>query len=243
MRPFFAALIAAGCVLIAACSNPSGRVALDAADLTDPPPRAAEYITTLAQRGGQRDEQVWRVWRDNQRVEVAQLDSDSGEAWQRSGATTGDRELLFFFRLFHADRTAIEYAPTELAALGMAGDWQRAQLLVSPQTLQQLRPVAGRTLHGRRAITYRGEIDGERIDIDWLVDDKLPARIQRRSGDRTTTITLRALHPLAAAPWQRPPSRNYRIIDYADLGDMERDPFVQRVLSMIPGGELHDHAH
>ncbi len=263
MRKFTAALSATiVAALLAACGNPASRadLALDTEPLVldNPPPLAAEYVTTVESRGdgknhrdeyAGRDEQVWRVWRDDARVEVLQLDSNSGEAWLRSGASVStnsgasQNEPLFFLRLFHTDRTTIEYTPAELGVLGMTNSWRRAQLLIDPAALQQLQAVARATWQGRRSVTYRGEIDGDRISIDWLVDDRLPARVQRHSGDTTTVITLHELHPLASAPWQRPPSADYRVIDYADLGDMERDPFVQRALSMIPGGEHHHHDH
>jgi hypothetical protein len=38
-----------------------------------------------------------------------------------------------------------------------------------------------------------------------------------------------------------PDSTHYEIIDYADLGDRERDPFVQRVQSHLVGGDWHTH--
>jgi hypothetical protein len=43
------------------------------------------------------------------------------------------------------------------------------------------------------------------------------------------------------SPWQPTDITQYRIIEYSDLGDMERDPFVMKVLNQIPGGHSHSH--
>jgi hypothetical protein len=36
---------------------------------------------------------------------------------------------------------------------------------------------------------------------------------------------------------------DYVVLDYADLGDNERDPFVMRLQAQESGGHLHGHAH
>ena len=45
------------------------------------------------------------------------------------------------------------------------------------------------------------------------------------------------------SPWEPPASADYDILDYADLGDHERDPFVMRVQADEGGRHLHGHAH
>jgi hypothetical protein len=50
-------------------------------------------------------------------------------------------------------------------------------------------------------------------------------------------------HPLAVTPWQPTPSEGYGVLDFADLGDNERDPFVVRVQAHMGVGHGHGHDH
>jgi hypothetical protein len=155
----------------------------------------------------------WRYYREQNRVEVEDLKSETGELWLRDGNTQ------FFFKLFHADRRGIEYRMDDLQILQVTASWQQHALLIDPEVLQKL------TL----------------IEAGWRVDLNLPLEIKRSDAEHSETTRLQSVHPLDKSPWQRRDHGNYEMIDYADLGDRESDPFVIRVQSQLPGGDVHHH--
>jgi hypothetical protein len=69
----------------------------------------------------------------------------------------------------------------------------------------------------------------------------LPQSIERKRDQRVERIQLKEVHALAKAPWQPTPSRDYGMIDFADLGDHERDPFVIRLQAASHAGIAHQH--
>jgi hypothetical protein len=86
----------------------------------------------------------------------------------------------------------------------------------------------------------KGKIDGQTIEVLWLPDESLPARIVRK--DKTGSVELRLVEitPLSAAHRKLVDVEeiaNYRHIDAADFGDMENDPFVKKLMAV----EGHHH--
>jgi hypothetical protein len=107
----------------------------------------------------------------------------------------------------------------------------------------QLKPVDERWIDGHPARVYRGTVDKQKVEIVWLVDINLPQSIVRHDldGKLIEQTTLAELQPLTGSKWPCRCGDGYEIIDYADLGDRERDQFVMRVQSQLPGGDFHRH--
>jgi hypothetical protein len=72
-------------------------------------------------------------------------------------------------------------------------------------------------------------VRGVQAQLDWLEVADLPARYRSGNGRAAYVLELRALE-------QRPAilaftaTENLREIDYADIGDMELDPFARRYI-------------
>lgn len=177
----------------------------------------------------------WRFFREADRAEIEDLTSQTGELWQRDGKTQ------FFFKLFHADRRSIEYRMDDLQNLNITSSWQQHILLVDPEILRQLAVVKTGSRDGYAFAQLKGTVKGETWEIMWRSDLKLPAKIRREHEGHVEVTELEAVHPLAASPWPRRDHVAYEVIDYADLGDRESDPFVIRVQSQLPGGDVHRH--
>lgn len=177
----------------------------------------------------------WRFFREADLVEIEDLASQSGELWQRDGSTQ------FFFKLFHADRRSIEYRMDDLRMLNIAPGWQQSALLVDSAVLQQLRPVAAGWRDGHPFRRMQGEVAGTHWDIVWRLDLNLPARIEARRQQLVEVTELQAAYALEHSPWQRRERLAYEVIDYADLGDRESDPFITRIQQQLPGAVYHRH--
>lgn len=179
----------------------------------------------------------WRIFRGTNRIDIDNLSAHTGETWQRDG------KVLIMRKLFHDDRNAIEYQMDDFSVLAMKPSWRKQALLIDPALLSQLTPVGERWIDGHPARTYRGSLGAQKIEIIWLVDINLPQSIVRSdsAGDLIEQTTLVALQPLTGQRWTCRCGEGYEIIDYADLGDRERDQFVMRVQSQLPGGNVHRH--
>ena len=227
LLPAVALLVLQGCAT-------GGRPLPEPASAEALPPVAAAFRTHIQHDG--RDEIAdWRFWRSADRVHRENLQSRTGDLWQRDGAT------LFHTMLFHAERRGIEFEAADLQMTGSHSSWAEHAQIVSPVLLQQLRlGKAGRT----GAIPYQdfsGEIEGVKWRVRMRKDLMLPVRIERRSASETLRIELIESHPLAQAPWSPPAAEGYGMVDFADLGDHERDPFVQRLQAYMGIGHGHEH--
>ncbi|AYH43009.1 hypothetical protein [Azoarcus sp. DN11] len=197
-----------------------------------PAPLAARFDLQI---DGQRTD--WYLWRDGNAIETANAGSGRGEIWERQGEQT-----YGYSRIFHHERKIVEYAPGELKTRNVEPDWEQLGSIISPRQLALLKRVEGKTLFGQKAVRYRGRLNGEKVDLWWLEQARLPALLHRTEGGRRVTLRLKELEAVSPATWPRVDASTvsgYGHIDAADFGDMETDPFVARVLH--EDGHRHDH--
>ena len=203
-----------------------------------PPPVAAEFRTTVESAQGSKSSAQWRFWRSHDRIERENPAAQSGDLWVR------DDRTLFHTRLYHADRRGIEYRSEDLQILNASPDWAALATLLDPRLVGALHERESGWRDGYPYRRYTGAIGDVAWDITVRTDQMLPTRIERRSADRQVeTVELLRSFEFGEAPWQPAASADYDILDYADLGDHERDPFVMRVQAEEGGGHLHGHAH
>jgi hypothetical protein len=225
-------LISLSIALLSGCATPVSvpEIAFDDAV----PAVAAQYRTEVREHGKTVHTTDWRIWREAERVERENLQEQTGEIWQRDGAS------LFHTQLYHADKRGIEYQPGDLRMSGLTSRWSQHAWIVNPDLLRHLNVESSREKDGMTLRRYKGIYGDAQWDITLRLDAMLPQRIERKQGARIERIELRELHALAQAPWQPTSSRDYGCIDFADLGDHERDPFVIRLQSL---GAAHAHSH
>lgn len=208
------------------------------------PEVAVEYVTTRTIEGERHAHGhdhpapgtvTWRFFREHDRIDIENLEARTGERWQRDGNTQ------FFFKTFHADRRSVEYRMDDLKVINAALSWQQHAMLIDPSVLRALAEQDAGWRDGYPYRRYAGTVDGERLDVVWRVDLNLPVVLERERAEFRERTELKAAHALASAPWRRPDQTDYDVIDFADLGDRERDPFVLRVQAQLPGGDVHHH--
>lgn len=227
-----AAVIAtAAALVVAACTErPVPEVDLAA----EPPSVAAEYRTKV-EHAGEVQRSVWRFWREADRVVSENLDDRTGEQWQRDGRT------LFHRRVFHEDRQGIEFQADDLRMFEALPAWSKQTLLVDPELLAQLPSTRAGWRVGYPYRRYAGRVGDVDWDITLRVDLMLPTVIERSQRDVRQRTELLEAFALADAPWRPTPTDGYRILDFADLGDHERDPFVIKVQKYLGVGHTHPH--
>lgn len=200
-------------------------------------PIAAEFETTSTSPGQAPVTSAWRIQRDSQRVELARLDSHISEVWSRTS-----QNLWFYQKVFAQDQHVIEYSPSDLAALGIQPQWLPLALAIDPKVLEALGTAkSSKPLFGFETQRFKGELHGASYDVIWIPELALAARVKYSKDGMSSVTEVKKPYELAQAPWSPVDTSRYRLIDYSDLGDMERDPFVMKVQSQLPGGHVHAH--
>lgn len=181
----------------------------------------------------------WYFWRSETRVETRDAQGENGEVWE-----TNPRGQISYTKLFHPDEKAIGYTPGDLRALAINVDWNQIKSIIDPALLgTHLKRSGEQTVNGQRAERYAGTMDGVTTEVLWLPEMKLPARIEKTRGGVTVSLRMAECKPLVSAPWMmtsEPRMQSYQHLDYADLGDMENDPFVKSVVGHNEGSH-HGH--
>ncbi len=176
---------------------------------------------------------TWRFWRDSQQLTIERPQLGMGEAWQRDGQSIIHREL------YHRDQRAIEFQDDDLRMLQSTPSWQKLALLFDRQILEQLEAGDIEWSDGYPTRDYQGTVGETTWHIVMRMDLALPILIEREQQGFSERTELLSAYPLENAPWHPTSVQGYDIIDFADLGDKEYDPFVARVLSRMG----HSHAH
>ncbi len=231
-------------LLVTACSsNPAQHEGAEKiVDLSSEnlPRVAAEYVTMHEgeeheheHRTTDADHVTWRFWRDGQQIVIERPQLELGELWQRDGKTVIHRKL------YHADQRAIEFQEDDLRMLGAKPSWQKLALLVDPKILDQLSAGDLEWPDNHPVREYRGKIGDSQWHIVMRMDLGLPILVEREHDGVSEHTELLNAYELTKSPWQPAQTNDYDIIDYADLGDKEYDPFVIKVQAQMG----HEHHH
>jgi hypothetical protein len=200
------------------------------------PPVAAAFRTQIT-RDGESETSQWRYWRDAERVLREDLQSRTGDLWRRDGAT------LFHTLLFHDARRGIEFEQADLQMTGEETSWARHAHVVDPALLERLRVVRTGWSGAVPWRDYAGQVAGVRWQVRMRLDLMVPLRVEQQAGRQRLRTELLEAHVPSQAPWQPESAVGYDIIDFADLGDHERDPFVLRIQAQLGLGHGIGHAH
>ena len=206
----------------------------------DVPPAVAEYRSETRHIGESGHAPVrsrWRLWREADRQVREYPENHTAEHWSRDGKT------VFHTKYFHAEQRGIEFQQDDLEMVGALPGWQQIALLVSPDVLSALPVRASGTRQGYPWIRLAGTHNSVKWDVTLRTDLMLPMTVRRESDTEVEQLTLVSAAPLAQADWRPEAVETYGVLDFADLGDNERDPFVLRVQNHL--GIAHEpvHAH
>jgi hypothetical protein len=197
------------------------------------PPEALAWVAEYRVHDGQGDRALVLV-RNQDRVEY-RLEGEPVRVWVQ------DAEGLSHQEVFLADARVVSYAPGDLRALGRHPEWASLNHLVDPALVGQLAgqgAVQVRAVRDAAARRYRGQVHGVQTVLDWLDAAQLPAAYRSGRGKEAYVLELRALRQLPVAQ-AFTATADLREIDYADIGDMELDPFARRYIRQGAGVAEH----
>ncbi len=179
----------------------------------------------------------WYLWREADKIETANTTVGQNDIWSRVRGNDYN-----YRRVFHNDQRVVDYTAGEIRTRHAEPDWSKLASIISPQLLRELKRGASKTLFGQKAVRYTGTLGGQKIDLWWLEQAQLPARLDMIRPGQRMSMALKELHRNTPPNWPRVTEEqiaDYGMIDAADFGDMESDPFVARIMQQ----DGHSHSH
>jgi hypothetical protein len=180
----------------------------------------------------------WHFVREKNRTESRDSASQQGEIWERDS-----QGRLFLTHVFFAEQAALDYSPGDLNASGRLPAWEAAWSIIDPTLLGKELKLIKKTTDGNGIAEeiYQGKWAGNETEIHWLPGLRLPTYVKKQAADGQQTLTIMNCWPIdkaAIQPTNESTLSAYRHIDYSDLGDMETDPLVQKIVA-LSGGHSH----
>lgn len=196
----------------------------------------AEFTTRIYSKGNETHTQ-WQLWRSSERVERLNIFTNTSEIWTKTS-----QDLWFYSKAFHTDQQIIEYSPVDLNMLQVAPAWKSFAAAIDPTLLQKLSNTKKiNPLDGFQRIQHKGTIDNASYEVDWLPELSLATRVKITEAGVTRVTELTQPLLISGNKKTSPNTSRYRMIEYSDLGDMERDPFVMKIQHSLLGAQEHAH--
>ena len=216
------ASVLAACVLGAGLST--GPAASELPHRNAAPQASDAWVAEYRVHDGQGDRTLVLV-RSGDRVEY-RMAGEPVRVWAKIADGLVHREV------FVQEGQVVTYTPGDLRALGRDPNWLALNHVVDPALREQLQAqgaMHARAAGGADAHRFRGTVRGVPVELIWLDEADMPAAY--RSGQGKAAYTLE-LHALARDPAAQAFTAldGMREIDYADIGDMELDPFARRYI-------------
>ena len=99
---------------------------------------ACHYVTKVTPHGkaATSSSNDWFFWRNPNMIQTQDADGDHGELWQRTA-----NDSIQYRKLYHTDKTAVEYMPADMPTNNMNFDWLKLSSMLNQQELDALKPV------------------------------------------------------------------------------------------------------
>jgi hypothetical protein len=168
------------------------------------------------------------------RVEHRFVERGYSELWRRDA-----RGELEHVRSFPGDGKAVHYTAGDLSTIHLAPDWRALESLLGASELSALREVGrSRSAKAGSLRMLSGTLRGQPARVSWRDDVALPAQLALGEGKSKVVISLLSVTACTSDSCAGEDTSSLRSIEFADLGDMEYDPFVRRFLAH-EGGHAH----
>lgn len=165
--------------------------------------------------------QELKIYRQDQRVLRVFSVKGMTEGWNKT--PTGRLKLT---RYFDMDKQGIEYQPGEEESLGKK-TWQQIQMGVPPNITQHMNLVSTQGTGCQLIETY--ESPDKKETYSWYPQRQVLLQYNSERGNPLSwTLTSDKTGNFDQAFALR---EEYRLIDYADIGDREDDPFVKKMIN------------
>ena len=174
--------------------------------------------------------------RQSGRIEHRFVERGYSELWLRDA-----RGELEHVRSYPRAGKSVHYTSGDLRTISLSPDWGALSSLLGSGELASLKPTgAEQKLHQRRARVLRGQLRAQPARLSWLDDVALPAELVLGQGKSKVVISLLSVEDCTPALCSSTLA-SLRSLEFADLGDMEYDPFVRSFLAQ-DAADAHGHS-
>lgn len=157
---------------------------------------------------------AWHFWREPHMIQTLESDGDLGEIWQKTA--TGH---IQYRKFYPQDKTAVEYMPGDNPTNHLDFNWGKLSQMLSQEELHSLKVIKKITVHGKQAEWRKGKINGQDLEVKWLLADNLPANIIRK--DKKGTLELRLLEISTLANAKQKPLSLAELAEYRHIGAID----------------------
>jgi hypothetical protein len=166
------------------------------------------------------------IVRTGDRVEHRYVERGETDLWRRDAR--GELEHL---KLYPRAGRAVHFTPGDLRTISLAPSWDGLSALVSAAERAGL-VAQGKTraLGGRAATVLSGRLRGQPARLTWVPELGLPAALTVGRGDARVALRLVAVDACSGERCTEASRSALRVLEFADLGDMEHDPFARSFL-------------
>jgi|AZIC01.1.fsa_nt_gi hypothetical protein len=189
----------------------------------------AEYaLSQIHNNEDAEQKHVMNLWRTKTQVAHEYLNNGITELWQK--VSNGEVRLV---RYFDHEQQAIEYQPGEVSYRNANNHWQQMQHMISDDLLTKM-SLINKSGHGCDAVeTYQLTTDTQNLTVEWMPKLQLMKSLLNVSGGvKTQWKLIELINDEQAITQEFAKREQYRATDYADIGDNESDPFLQKMIAM-----------
>lgn len=171
---------------------------------------------------------TFSLWRQQNRVAIQHHKQGVTELWERL-----PNQQIRLIRAFDHYQRAIEYQPNEVKLRNAEVTWQKKYQILPNAFLKRMTLRGSQGTGCQLTLYYRYQHQHVTADIAWLKSWQLPSKQTIKRGRDTETITLiekvlgsKKVNAVFSA------LDDYDMMDYADIGDNESDPFLAKMLRL-----------
>jgi hypothetical protein len=179
--------------------------------------------------------QDWFMDRKKNAISTYNGVNQQGELWTRN--QDGEIEHT---RLFMKDKKLVEYTTGELKTMNKFPNWGQLASVFSPKDMARLKITGEKMEFGKKVIVLEGEINKVKTLVWWIPELQIPAYVLQKQGNIDSSMLLKEIFTQTPSEWKwanQATLDTFSKIDASDIGDMENDPFVKKLL------EMDGHAH
>lgn len=179
--------------------------------------------------------QEWFMDRKINAISTFNGDNLRGEIWTRDHR--GDIE---YSRVFMEDKKLVEYSTGELKTQNKLPDWAQLASIFAPKIIASLKVSGEKIQFDEQVLVLEGKINNVETTIWWIPKLQIPSYVSQKQGTVDSSMTLKEIYKQTPTTWQWLDTAtfdSFSRIDASDIGDMESDPFVKKLLQL----DGHDH--
>ena len=175
------------------------------------------------------------MWRAPHRAAHQHRARESTELWEQ-----GADGRVRLVRLFDQHQRGIEYQPDEVES-SQKETWQLRRELVTAEMLDPDNLLESMGSGCTRTEQYRWERNGTVHELEWLPQLRLVNSYREQGNGRSVSWQLKqGIYDADEVTGFFKRIDAYQTADYADIGDMESDPFLRQMIRLGFITDPHD---